>query len=57
MFIIKWRYYDGSDSGVVPYIFKKLGTAKRFLEILKEHGNRCYALEELKDFGEEDGDH
>ena len=54
MFIIKWRYWDGSSSGVIPYIFKKRGTAQRFLEILEEHGSRRYEIEEVKDFDEQE---
>ena len=55
MYVINWRYYDGSASGVIPYLFKRRGTAERFLAILQEHGHRSYSLEELKLYGEDDG--
>ena len=56
MFVIKWRYYDGSSSGIIPYIFSKLGMATRFKEILDEHGCRGYEIEEIKVFEGDEND-
>jgi hypothetical protein len=47
IYIIRWYFYDHSDSGILPYAYANKDEAVRALEMLNEHGSRQYLLEEL----------
>lgn len=48
IYVIHWRHYDGSDSGLVRCAFDHRPDAERWLEILNEHGGRVYTIEALE---------
>ena len=47
LYVIEWRYYDGSGSGVVEYVFTAKDAAERICAMLQEHGSKQYAIREL----------
>jgi hypothetical protein len=47
VYIIRWRFYDNSQSGILPYAYADRDEAVRTFEMLREHGSREYELDEL----------
>ena len=48
LYVIEWRFYDGSGSGVVEYVHTIREEAERICALLQEHGSKQYTVRELQ---------
>lgn len=44
IYVITWRYYDGHDSGALPWAFTDKKVAELSLEVLRQEGIKEYNL-------------